>query len=325
MSEQVSLETENLASRRWGWWLVAGLLFLLLIWLGVQFFGEVRPLKPLRETAVPPNITINAEPLLIDFDNLNESPTDYVNLRIQVSGNYLRLEPISCAPFSGPRIQWGLVAAGLQLNASGFEAVVLPIVPADTAMVLEGIWRRYPGPAGCGKEPASGLWFLDVEQIVRPNPLVAGTVTPGGVLPLTPQPFPGTVTATPTLAGSPPPIGSTPVPIPNVTIVGTVLGTSTIKATTAATAVPGTATATSPSTDSTATLTPSPQSGTPTAALPTPTIDLTTSATPSSTPGSGTSPPPPTNPPLVTATPGDGYPGPTISAPTPTLTPTPYP
>ncbi|MCP4417488.1 MAG: hypothetical protein GY805_12760 [Chloroflexi bacterium] len=318
MSEQTRPETENLTRSRWWWWLLAGLVILLLIWLGLQFFAEIRPLKPVRETAVPPNITINGQHLLVDFDDLNESPTDYLNLRVRVSGNYLRLEPIACAPFSGPRIQWGLVAAGLQLNASGFEAVVLPIVPANTQMTLEGFWRRYPSPAGCGKEPTSGLWYLDVEQIVQPNPLVAGTVSPIGELPQTPQSFPGTVTVTPTLSGSLPPVGGTPVP--NVTIVGTVVVETPVSGSTiTATAVSSTATPTLTIQNGTATPTPSPQSGTPTAASPTATIDLTTTATPSSTPGRGTSAPTPTsNPQLVTATPGGGYPEPTTLAPSPT-------
>ncbi|VAW40917.1 hypothetical protein MNBD_CHLOROFLEXI01-1571, partial [hydrothermal vent metagenome] len=165
MSEQVHRETENTANSRWGWWLLAGLILLLLLLLLVQLFAGSRPLKPLRETAVSLNITINGQPLLVNFDDLNDNPSDYANLRVQVSGNYLRLEPIDCAPFSGPRIEWGLVADGLQLNASGFEAVVLPIVSANTQMTLEGIWRRYPGPAGCGKEPTAGLWYLEVERI----------------------------------------------------------------------------------------------------------------------------------------------------------------
>ncbi len=129
MSEQASLETEQTttAGPRWWWWLVAGLLLLLLIWLVVALSGS-RPLKPLQEKSSPLDVTINGQPLLVDFDALNDNPAEYSNKRIQVSGNYLRLEPVDCELFNGPRIQWGLVAEGLQLNARGFEAIVLPIV-----------------------------------------------------------------------------------------------------------------------------------------------------------------------------------------------------
>ena len=313
MSEQASLEPEQTTnSPRWWWWLLAGLALALLVWLGLLLSGS-RPLKMWPDTAVSPNATLNPQPLLVDFDALNDSPADYVNQRIRVSGNYLRLEQVDCAQFSGPRIQWGLIADGLQLNAKGFEAIVLPILPPDTPMTVDGIWRRYAGPAGCGKEPARGLWYLEVEQIVQPNPLMAGPMTPAAVLSVTPPPFP---TVTPTLAGSgqPPAPGT---PIPDVTIVGTVVvntpsgGTPTVTGT----AVSGTPSATR---TTTATATPPPGPGTPTAvsgtATPTPTA--------SGTPGSGTVVPTPTNPALVTATPG-GYPGPTLPA--PTNTPSSYP
>jgi len=318
MSEQASQETETTttASPRWWWWLVVGLLLLLLIWLVVALSSS-RPLKPLREESIPLNVTINGQPLLVDFDGLNDDPADYMNKRIQVSGSYLRLELEDCQLFNGPRIQWGLVAAGLQLNARGFEAIVLPIVSPGTQMTLQGVWRRYSGPAGCGKEPPTGLWYLEVEQIVQPNPLVAGTRTPVAVLSITPPPFPS---VTPTTFGSPPVVGT---PVPNVTIVSTVVvGTPGSTPTFGGTAVTSTPTAT-PTSTATGTLpTPTSGPGTPTGAPGTPTSTAT--PTSSGTPGSGTVMPTPTNQSLVTATPG-GYPGPTSPAPSPSNTPDPYP
>ena len=300
------------ANPRW-WWLVAGLVLLLLIWLVVALSGS-RPLKMWQDTAVPLDVTLNGQPLLVDFDALNDNPAEYTNKRIQVSGSFLRLEAEDCELFNGPRIQWGLVAEGLQLNARGFEAIVLPIVSPGTPMTLQGIWRRYPGPAGCGKEPPTGLWYLEVEQIVQPNPLVAGTRTPVAVLSITPPPFPS---VTPTTFGSPTAVGT---PIPSVTIVSTVVvGTPSSTPTLDGTAVTATATATPTSTATGTLATPTSGPGTPTGAPGTP----TSTATPSGTPGSGPGTPTPTNPPSVTATPG-GYPGPTSPAPSPTNTPDPY-
>ncbi|WP_420645690.1 hypothetical protein [Candidatus Leptofilum sp.] len=318
MREQASLETEQTATARarW-WWVLAGLALVLLVWLVVMFSGS-RPLKIWGDTAVSPNSTLNPQATLVDFDALNDNPSDYVNQRIRVSGNYLQLEPVDCAQFSGPRIQWGLVAASLQLNARGFEAIVLPIVPPNTQMTLQGIWRRYPGPAGCGKEPDRGLWYLEVEQIVAPNPLVAGTATPVGVLSVTPPAFP-TVTPTVIDGSQPPALGT---PIPNVTIVSTVIVNTPIGGipTVIGTVVAGTPTFT-PTILATATNTPTPGLGTPTAvpgtASPTPT------PTASSTPGSGPTDPTPTSASFVTATPGNGYPAPT--SPAPTNTPSSYP
>ncbi|MCA9918986.1 MAG: hypothetical protein KC445_13585 [Anaerolineales bacterium] len=319
MSEQASLETEQTttAQPRGWWWLLVGLALVLLIWLVVWLSGS-RPLKVWVDTAVSAQATLNPQALLVNFDALNNNPAEYANKRIRVTGNYLRLEPPDCALFSGPRIQWGLVADGLQLNAVGFEAIVLPIVPPNTQMTVEGIWRRYPGPAGCGKEPDRGLWYLDVEQIVAPNPLVAGTATPAGVLSVTPPAFP-TVTPTVLDGGQPPAVGT---PIPNVTIVSTIAVSTPIGGlpTVTGTAVFNTPTFT-PTPNGTATVTPSPGPGTPTAvpatATPTPT------PTASGTPGSGPGNPTPTTSSFVTATPGSGYPGPT--SPAPTSTPSGYP
>lgn len=314
MSEQASLETETTTATNppWWWWLLAGLALVLLIWL-VVLLSRSRPLKMWPDSAVSPDGTLNGQALLVDFDALNDNPSDYVNQRIRVSGNFLRLAQEECAQFNGPRIQWGLVADELQLNARGFEAIVLSIVPDNTQMTLEGIWRRYPGPVGCGKEPERGLWYLDVEQIVQPNPLVAGSATPVRVLSITPPPFP-TVTPTGT-TGAQPPAGGTP--IPNVTIVSTVVvNTPTSTPTLDGTAVPGTPTATATST-TTATVTTTPGPGTPTAGPGTATATPTPTTT--GTPGSGTAEPTPTSSSLVTATPG-GYPGPTSSPP-----PTSYP
>ncbi|MBK7893497.1 MAG: hypothetical protein IPJ90_01065 [Anaerolineaceae bacterium] len=315
MNEQASLDSEQTTnSSRW-WWLLAGLALVLLIWLVVWLSGS-RPLKFWQDTAVSPNATLNPQPLLVNFDALNNNPAEFANQRIRVTGNYLRLEPPDCTLFSGPRIQWGLVAEGLQLNAQGFETIVLPIVPPNMQMTVEGIWRRYAGPAGCGKEPDRGLWYLEVTQIVAPNPLVAGTATPVGVLSVTPPPFP---TVTPTGTASLPPVGGTP--IPNVTIVSTVVvNTPTSTPTLDETAVFGTPTFT-PTNTATATVTATPGPGTPTAVSGTPTA--TPTPTTSGTPGSGPTNPTPTNSSLVTATPGSGYPGPTSPAPTPS--PAPYP
>ncbi|GJM41782.1 MAG: hypothetical protein DHS20C20_20640 [Ardenticatenaceae bacterium] len=324
MSEQASQEIEQATTTSRWWWVLAGLALLLLVWLVLMFSGS-RPLKSWGNTAVSPNSTLNSQALAVEFDTLNDNPSDYVNQRIRVSGNYLRLEPVNCAQFSGPRIEWGLVAAGLQLNATGFETIVLPLVPPNTPMTVIGIWRRYPGPAGCGKEPDRGLWYLEVEQIIEPNPLVASTTIPGGDLSITPPPFAETGTPTPTLNGIQPPAFGTPVP--NVTIVSTVVVSTPI----GSTPTPGFGTPTAvsnpptftPTALNTPTASTTPGPGTPTAVPGTQTTTPTPTAT--RTPGSGPSDPTPTNPALITATPGSGYPGPTEPPPSATNTPSSYP
>lgn len=111
-------------------------------------------------------------PITVTFRELNSNPLAYLNLPIQVSGSYMALDPPSCPRFSGPPIQWALVSEELQLDVKGFERVVRILEPG-TDMTVQGIWRLYQGPLGCGKGPPSGsTWYLQAQRIVQPNPLV---------------------------------------------------------------------------------------------------------------------------------------------------------
>lgn len=111
-------------------------------------------------------------PITVTFRELNSNPIAYLNHSIQVSGSYVALDPPSCPRFSGPPIQWALVSEDLQLDVKGFERVVRILEPG-TDMTVQGIWRLYQGPLGCGKGPPSGsTWYLQAQRIVQPNPLV---------------------------------------------------------------------------------------------------------------------------------------------------------
>ena len=280
-------------------WAILGILLLLaVILLPLLAQSNNRRLKPLRPTATPGSLVIEGDPTLIDFPNLNEDPFSYLNQRIRVTGDYTPLPPPDCTPFSGRRIRWSLVAENLQMNAVGFEPV-LRLVEPDTTLTVEGIWRLYSGPAGCGKEPPSAnVWYLEVERIIQPNPLTGfmGPAGPGPIGPVTPlspaaTPSGGTAVPTPTSTLSPGATTATPIltPSPGATASATA-GTPTMPLT-------GTVTATATATPtSTAT-------GQPTATLTTP---------PALTPTSGA-----TVPPVVTATPG-GYPGQATATPSPT-------
>lgn len=150
-----------------------------------------RPLYPNLPTFTPLSETLESEPAVLTFTELNADPDGYRDRRIQVAGNLALVAPPTCLPFAGPVIRWTLVSEELQLNAVGFENV-LRLVAEGTPMTATGIWRLYRGPAGCGKEPAdANVWYLAVDQILEPNPLlgeggVALTVVPGEALPTLP-------------------------------------------------------------------------------------------------------------------------------------------
>lgn len=308
---------------------VGGVLLLLLL---VLFFvgscngrAANNGLKPFRPTRTPGEVSISGQAITITFSELNGDPAVYANQRIRMTGDYVKILPPECRVYSGPLFAWGLIAEDLQLNAQGFEELVKKL-PDGLTMTVEGIWRQYTGPLGCGKEAADGTtWYLQVERIISPNPLpgLGGTPFPTSVFPVVTQdpnlplststPPAGTLppgTAVPTQ----PPIGITPLPtdqpglIPSPTP-SPAAGTPTPTATAGSgfsspTPNPGSSPTPSPQPGSTATL-PASGTGTPTP-TPTPTATI---------PGFGTSTPQPTSP---------GYPPPGTRTPAPP-TSTPYP
>ena len=260
-----------------------------------------RPLYPNLPTFTPLAETLESEPAVLTFSELNADPDAYRDRRIQVSGNFASVAPPDCLPHSGPAIRWTLVSEELQLNAAGFENV-LSLLAEGTPMTVTGIWRLYRGPVGCGKEPPdANLWYLAVDQILEPNPLLgeggaALTVVPGEALPTLP---PLDLTA--------PTAEATPTLPPTEEPVEEIVATPTLGET-----LPGLP----PVTETIAT-----PDLTGTAALATPTVDLLVTATATGTPTMTVTPgPSPT--PTATAE-GDGSTTPEI--PTATLSGTGYP
>jgi hypothetical protein len=274
------------------------LLLILLIGFGLSGRGVERGLKPLRSTPTRSALDLSGEIVELSFTDLNAAPSAYRNRRLRVTGEYLALAVPNCQSYSGPVFAWALVADGLQLNARNFESI-LRRAPDGLTLTVEGVWRSYEGPLGCGKNAPRGVaWFLAVERIIEPNPLPAfsgpprpttAVILPGQPdFPVIPAP-PVAATATP----PPPDADSSPTPPPD-----------------AGTPSPG------------ATQTRLTPEGTPTAVDATPDFPTITPAVTDTPPGElppglGTATPTAVFPP----TPGD-YPGPIG---TPTITPTPEP
>ncbi|HIP73416.1 MAG TPA: hypothetical protein EYH05_18705, partial [Anaerolineae bacterium] len=155
------------------------LLVLLFYWM-----NQPRPLKPPRFTATPNEFYVDSQPELVTFTELNNNAAAYQNKFIRITGNYFPQKLPNCAPYSGPIFRSVLVSDELQLDILGGETV-LSIVPVNTRLTVDGIWRKYDGSVGCGKEPPrQTLWYLEITNIVAPNPIVGATpFTPEGVIP----------------------------------------------------------------------------------------------------------------------------------------------
>jgi len=277
------------------WPVLAGLAaFLLLAGLVLVVSALVnrdrRPLYPNLPTFTPPAATLDSEPAVLTFAELNADPDAYRDRRIQVAGDYASVPPPDCTPYSGPAIRWSLVAEELQLNAVGFENV-LRLLAEGTPMTVTGIWRLYSGPVGCGKAPPdANVWFLAVDQIVEPNPLfgeggVMLTVVAGSPLATLPplDLTAPTVEATPTLTATAPlaspdaPVATAP-PLPTIGAAATATATPTTTATVTTPGAGGTPTPTSTPTP-TGTPGPSPTAG------PSPTPSATIEGGETTTPG----------------------------------------
>lgn len=284
------------------------LLFILLLVVACNQ-DEPTGIRPIRATSTPGTLLFSADASPVTFSELAASPRQFLNRNIRVTGAYTPQEAPTCLPYRGPRVSWALVDSELQMNAAGYERIVA-LLPPDVPMTVEGIWRLYEGPLGCGKKPAiSSVWYLDVLKIVQPNPIVGadGVVAvldsaedadttrppePGVATPTTSVSPTATGTATPTATATATPTPSpTPTATPTVSATVTITGTPTITPT-------GTVTAT-PTATTTATVTITP-SGTPATATPSPTPD----GTPVLPPPVGTSTPDPGGDATPTAYPG---------------------
>lgn len=321
MQEQVY---EEQPAPRWWLWGGVGLIgfVILILLLVILAGGRERPLKSLTDptpTVAADLVRVDNQPLLVTFDQLNENPYDFLNRTIRVSGDYVPVQPPGCTPHNGPHIDWALVSDNLQLDVKGYR-LVRRLVAEGQPLTVEGIWRLYEGPLGCGKEPETDVaWYLAVTQILQPNPLpnAGNVIASGGVNAITtplPQGAPiatrpaGTVIPTPTPTATPRSTASA-TPSPSPTASQAAIGaTTTTGATTTATPTetlqPGTTrrptNTPSPSTTATATQTPTPTlTGTPATATPQPTQP----SLPTSTPDPDGYPGPDDTP-----TPGSGYP-----------------
>jgi hypothetical protein len=259
------------------------------------------------------NESVSLTPVPVTFTDLNSDPLAYLNIPIQVSGSFIKLDSPACPRFSGPNPEWALVSEDLQLEAKGFERVVQILSPG-TNMIVQGIWRLYQGPLGCGKGPRpDSSWYLQVQRIIQPNPLVGdgniNLVDIEGVIPG----FPALVaTGVPTI----PP--ATIPPQANVTAAATATINQTLPTGTVdATGTIDSGTIGTPLGTLAATVTPAPDGSTP---IPSTTPIATATAIPGGETGSTPTPQTPL-PPTSTPTSGDPY----LAPPTITPSPSPYP
>lgn len=303
--------------------LLVGLVLILftmaiILWFTIRPQGT-RGLQPWLPEPTPVTSSSEAQIPTLSFEELNSDPLTYLNQEIRISGAFLVIGKPECQDYSGPFPQWALVADNLQLDIIGFERIV-QLLEAGTSMVIQGTWKHFEGPLGCGKGPERGsIWYLAADRIVQPNPLVSSGSSRSGVIiigsdpglpelqptPLTPStlvptmtpdlaiPTADTNTATPTLplevTATVTPTGSG-TPIPTVTISPTFDSTGPPVTATSLTTTPE-ATPTPPT--AVATQAPGEATYTPESPPVLPTSTQTNGGYPGPNPGTSTATPPP--------------------------------
>lgn len=263
-------------------------LFLLFALTACQKQGVFRPeVSPIPVS----NDVILGEPILVSFTELANNLERYQNVLIRVTGVYTPLSAPGCSLERGPRTRWSLVGEGKQMKVIRFEQVVVPLAWEGLTMTLDGVWRKYEGPLGCGKNAPSGvIWYLEAMRIVDPNPIpdyflentppaepdndstpeISSDETPIAPVEGTPTNPGYPVDVTPTVSAFTPTPTPTRLVLPSLTPTGPVTTAPTIQVTTPAAATPSgtptptpTATPTTGTATPTGTVTPTPGPGTP--------------------------------------------------------------
>lgn len=138
-----------------------------------------------NQTAAP-RIIPRGRPLSVEIGQLQRAPEAYERTLVRVSGQYRRAPIIICDGIA--RVSpatWRLEQNDAVIGAGGFDSLVQNLLPAGLTITIEGIWRFWRGPVGCGKDaPLQSVWYLEVTNIVSPSPVARVTLTPPGGAPV---------------------------------------------------------------------------------------------------------------------------------------------
>lgn len=159
------------------------LLLVLLVGLGLVACraGELAgptPFPTAGPTATPPILT----PIALLPQDLAAAPAFYRDVPLRLSGNYRRGPLLVCDSevYRSPAT-WSLEAGNTVIQAGGYDAELRSLLPDSMSVTVEGRWRYWQGLVGCGKQAQQReIWYLEVNRIISPSPLVRVTLTPGG-------------------------------------------------------------------------------------------------------------------------------------------------
>jgi hypothetical protein len=133
-------------------------------------------------TPGPDYAPISSEPLIVSLADLAESPEAYEGAYLQVQGQYHRLPLLFCSAASYPApASWKLASDSVEIKASGFDSQLRRLIANDVMITVTGRWRFWQGLVGCDKKAIQQqIWYLQVDDILSPDPIVQATPMPAG-------------------------------------------------------------------------------------------------------------------------------------------------
>lgn len=157
--------------------------------------------------SLAPRVVPRGQPLPVELTQLQRAPEAYEGTLVRVSGQYRRSPIIVCDGIA--RVSpatWRLDVDDEVIGAGGFESLVQNLLPPGLTITVDGVWRFWRGPVGCGKDaPFQSVWYLEVTNIVSPSPVARVTLTPPGSDPVeTPEETEATPVDAPTPAPTEP-------------------------------------------------------------------------------------------------------------------------
>lgn len=144
-------------------------------------------------------IVSSGRPTAVSLAEVAADPESFAGQFLQLSGNYQHLPLLVCngeAHYSpagwllvandqaeaetddAPESEAAMVAAG------GFDSQLRTLIATGTPLTVNGFWRFWEGPVGCGKQAVPRqVWYLWVTEIVAPAQLARVTVASGAQSP----------------------------------------------------------------------------------------------------------------------------------------------
>lgn len=160
-------------------WLTAAL-FITLLLLSCRNGGTDNPIAGWVPGGTQPPLL--DETAAVSLAALAQNPAAYVGQRVQLTGQFYHAPPLVCSTVTRRSpAAWFLTDGQVSVGIGGRFEQLERVAPDGLMVTVAGRWWVWRGPIGCGKNlPRTEVWYLDIAEIIAPNPITFATLTPVG-------------------------------------------------------------------------------------------------------------------------------------------------